>query len=60
MSIDDDWFIDPKREGSIMCRFCYRQIQRCVCSGPNNTPIDTGPNSDEAIAARKVKYSNEI
>ena len=37
--------IDPKHEGSIMCRICQRQIQRCICDGPNDTPLDTGPNA---------------
>jgi hypothetical protein len=40
-----DWSIDPKREGSLMCRFCQRQIQRCICNGPNDAPMDTGPNA---------------
>ncbi len=26
--------IDAKREGDAMCRFCYRLIENCYCSGP--------------------------
>ena len=37
--------IDAKREGSVMCRFCQRQIQRCICDGHNDSPLDTGPNA---------------
>lgn len=55
----DAMAIDPKREGSIMCRFCYRQIQRCICSGPNDTPMDTGPNAPEAIESRRPKRKKE-
>lgn len=36
--------IDAKREGSVMCRDCQRQIQRCICNGPNDAALDTGPN----------------
>jgi hypothetical protein len=45
--LEADWSIDPKREGSLMCRFCQRQIQRCICLGPNDTPLDTGLNAPE-------------
>lgn len=43
--------IDPKREGAIMCSYCQRQIQRCICDGPNDTPLDTGPNAPPKEAA---------
>jgi hypothetical protein len=45
--------IDPKREGTVMCRWCHRQIQRCNCNGPNDSRMDTGPNSPEAIEERQ-------
>ena len=37
--------IDAKREGSVMCNLCQRQIQRCICDAPNDAPLDTGPNA---------------
>jgi hypothetical protein len=48
--------IDPKHEGSIMCRICQRQIQRCICDGPNDAPLDTGPNAplDRALRAANL------
>jgi hypothetical protein len=45
--------IDPKREGSIMCRYCRRQLQRCNCNGPNDAQMDTGLNAPDAINARQ-------
>jgi hypothetical protein len=44
--------IDPKREGSTMCRFCQREIGRCIC-GADYTLIDW---TDDTIGYRHFSF----